>query len=201
MFYYIEGKVTILEPSLAVLDVGGVGYACNVTMNTVSRLQLNERTRLYTYCNIKEDAFDIYGFWSKEEKRCFELLLSVSGVGPKAAIGILSVVTPEELAVAIAKGDEKRITAAQGVGKRIAQRVILELKDKMALTDEELSAGITSTVSALSPAAAERDQEAMAALGVLGFTSSEASAILRTMDTSQMSVEDIVREALKRSIK
>ena len=201
MFYYIEGKVTILEPSLAVLDVGGVGYACNVTMNTVSHLQLNELTRLYTYCNIKEDAFDIYGFWSKEEKRCFELLLSVSGVGPKAAIGILSVVTPEELAVAIAKGDEKRITAAQGVGKRIAQRVILELKDKMALTDEELSAGITSTVSALSPAAAERDQEAMAALGVLGFTSSEASAILRTMDTSQMSVEDIVREALKRSIK
>ena len=200
MFYYIDGKVTVLEPGLAVLDVGGVGYACNVSMNTVSHLKLGEQAKLYTYCNVKEDAFDIFGFWSTSEKKCFELLTSVSGVGPKAALSILSVVSPEELAAAVAKGDEKRITAAQGVGKRIAQRVILELKDKMSLTDEDFSAGFAAG-SEMPSGAAEKNHEAMAALGVLGFTSSEASAILRTMDTSDMSIEDIVREALKRSIK
>ena len=200
MFYYIDGKVTVLEPGLAVLDVGGVGYACNVSMNTVSHLKLGEQAKLYTYCNVKEDAFDIFGFWSTSEKKCFEMLTSVSGVGPKAALSILSVVSPEELAAAVAKGDEKRITAAQGVGKRIAQRVILELKDKMSLTDEDFSAGFAAG-SEMPSGAAEKNHEAMAALGVLGFTSSEASAILRTMDTSDMSIEDIVREALKRSIK
>lgn len=200
MFYYIDGKVTVLELGLAVLDVGGVGYACNVSMNTVSHLKLGEQAKLYTYCNVKEDAFDIFGFWSTSEKKCFEMLTSVSGVGPKAALSILSVVSPEELAAAVAKGDEKRITAAQGVGKRIAQRVILELKDKMSLTDEDFSAGFAAG-SEMPSGAAEKNHEAMAALGVLGFTSSEASAILRTMDTSDMSIEDIVREALKRSIK
>ncbi len=200
MFYYIDGRLTVLEPGLAVLDVGGVGYACNVSMNTVSHLKLNEQTKLYTYCNVKEDAFDIFGFWSMSEKKCFELLISVSGVGPKAAISILSVISPEELATAVARGDEKRITAAQGVGKRIAQRVILELKDKMSLTDGDFASGVSG--EAVMPAGVpDKNQEAMEALGVLGFTSSEAAAVLKTIDTAEMSIEDIVREALRRSIK
>ena len=199
MFYYIDGKITVLEPGLAVVDVGGVGYACNVSLNTVAHLEMGERTKLYTYCNVKEDAFDIYGFWSMAEKRSFELLISVSGVGPKAAMSILSVVSPEELAIAVAGGDEKRITAAPGVGKRIAQRVILELKDKMTGQAEAM----TSQTSAVSPvtSGAGKSQEAMAALGVLGFTPAEAAAVMRGMDIENMSVEEIIREALKRSLK
>ena len=131
MFYHIEGTVTELEPNLVVLDCGGVGYALNATMNTVSYIHMGDKVKLYVAEAIGENNFDLYGFYTKGEKRCFELLVSVSGIGPKAALSILSYSTPETLALAIMNDDVKALTVAPGVGKKIAQRVILELKDKM----------------------------------------------------------------------
>lgn len=200
MFYYLNGKVTVLEQNLAVIDVGGVGYACAVSLNTMSYLEIGKEAKLYTYCNIKEDAFDIYGFYSINEKRSFELLVSVSGVGPKAALSILSSTTPEGLALAIVNGDEKAITVAQGIGKRIAQRVILELKDKISKEAAEISAaGVIPAVPV--GASASKHSEASAALAVLGFTPNEAAAVLRTIDVDNLSIEDIIREALAKSLK
>ena len=200
MFYYLKGEVTVLEQNLAVIDVGGVGYACFVSLNTMSYLETGKEAKLYTYCNIKEDAFDIYGFHSINEKRSFELLLSVSGVGPKAALSILSSSTPEGLALAIINGDEKAITVAQGIGKRIAQRVILELKDKISKESAEIvTAGVVPSVP--SGASATKHSEASAALAVLGFTPAEAASILRTIDVDNLSVEEIIREALAKSLK
>ena len=200
MFYYIEGVVSILDQNLAVLDVGGVGYALNVSLNTMSHLETGKKARLYTYCNIKEDAFDIYGFYDMGEKRSFEMLLSVSGVGPKAAIAIMSCATPEGLALAIIEGNERVITAAPGVGKRIAQRIILELKDKVSKDSAALTA---SGAIPLSPLGAQnsKQSEAAAALSVLGFTPQEAGAVLKSIDVENLSVEDIIREALKRTVK
>ena len=200
MFYYLKGDVTVLEQNLAVIDVGGVGYACFVSLNTMSYLEIGKEAKLYTYCNIKEDAFDIYGFHSINEKRSFELLLSVSGVGPKAALSILSSSTPEGLALAIINGDEKAITIAQGIGKRIAQRVILELKDKISKESAEIvTAGVVPSVPA--GASVAKHSEASAALAVLGFTPAEAASILRTIDVDNLSVEEIIREALAKSLK
>ena len=200
MFYYLKGTVTVMEQNLAVIDVGGVGYACYVSLNTMSYLETGKETKLFTYCNIKEDAFDIYGFHSMNEKRSFELLLSVSGVGPKAALSILSSTTPEGLALAIIKGDEKTITVAQGIGKRIAQRVILELKDKISKESADVVASGVISAAHVGGAAAKHS-EASAALAVLGFTPSEAAAVLKTIDVDNLSIEDIIREALAKSLK
>ena len=131
MFYHLNGIVSDIDLNLAVIDCNGVGYAVNTTTNTLSRLKLNDKAKLYISECIKEDSFDLYGFATLGEKRCFEMLLGVSGIGPKAAQAILCATTPEGLALAIMNGDDKAITAAQGVGKKIAQRVILELKDKV----------------------------------------------------------------------
>ena len=132
MFYYLNGTITILDTNLAVVDCGGVGYACHTTNYTISRLQVGRQARLYTYCNIKEDAFDIFGFYTREELDCFEKLLSVGGVGPKAALAILSVVTPDQFTLAVMTQDVKTLTMAQGVGKKLAERIMLELKGKFA---------------------------------------------------------------------
>ena len=132
MYYHIEGTISELGNYLAVIDCGGVGYELNVSLNTLSRLKTGERAKLYVAESIKEDAFDLYGFYTKSEKRSFQLLIGVSGVGPKAALSILSSSTPESLAMAILAGDEKALTVAPGIGKKIAQRVIYELKDKIA---------------------------------------------------------------------
>ena len=131
MIYYVSGPVTVLEPGLAVVDCGGVGYGCRITAYTASQLKLNQNTRLYVTESIREDAHDLYGFISKEEQRCYELLTSVNGVGPKAAMAILSSGGPQNFTLAVMPGDEKMLTAAQGIGKKIAQRIILELKDKI----------------------------------------------------------------------
>ena len=124
MFYYLNGTITLLDANLAVVDCGGVGYACHTTNYTLARLQLGKPAKLFTYCNIKEDAFDIFGFSTREELNCFERLLGVTGVGPKAALAILSVVSPEQLTLAVMTQDDKTITMAQGVGKKLAQRII-----------------------------------------------------------------------------
>ena len=139
MFYYLNGTITVLDTGLAVVDCGGVGYACHTTNYTLSKLQVGKQAKLFTYCNIKEDAFDIYGFSTREELNCFERLLGVGGVGPKAALAILSVVTPDQFLLAVMMQDEKTLTMAQGVGKKMAQRILLELKDKLAPAQLELS--------------------------------------------------------------
>lgn len=195
MFYYLEGKVTEIDMSLVVIDCGGVGFAVNTTANTISRVKKGESTRLYTYCNIKEDAFDIYGFASKSEKHSFELLLGVSGVGPKAALSILSSSNPEALAMAVVAGDDKALTAAPGVGKKLAQRIILELKDKLAKEADGLP------VKGQSPAAGQgggsKLGDAVAALTVLGYGSAEISAAIKQIDVDALGLEDIIRQALK----
>ena len=132
MFYYLSGTVTHIEPYLAVIDCGGVGYACRTTSYTLSALKKGDKGKLFTHLNVREDAMELYGFATQEELNLFQQLISVSGVGPKAALSILSASTPANLALSIITGDEKALTCAQGIGKKIAQRVILELKDKLA---------------------------------------------------------------------
>ena len=213
MYYYLEGNISIIGQNLAVVDVGGVGYACMTTMNTLSRLETGKKARLYTYCYIKEDAFDIFGFYDLSEKRCFEQLLGVSGVGPKAALSILSSATPESLALAIVGDDETALTIAPGIGKKLAQRIILELKDKVrkelggagALDAAaikaagQLPAGSGAGSGDAQPAAKQRD--AAAALAVLGYSRGEISAAMRNIDANDMTVEEIVREVLRLSVK
>ena len=197
MFYYIEGTVALMEAGLVVVDCGGVGYGMNTTVNTQARLRVGERARLYVYTVIREDAFDLYGFATKEEKRSFELLIGVSGVGPKAAQSILSSNTPEGLSLAIMSGNEKALTCVPGIGKKIAQRVLLELKDKIAKESEGFE---MPDLSASAPAAGEKGSkmaDAAAALSVLGYGSNEIAAAMKGIDVQNLSVEDIIRQALR----
>lgn len=194
MFYYLNGKIAILDENLAVIDCGGIGYGCRVTNYTLSQLHVGDMVRLYTHCDIREDAFDIYGFFSREEQRCFELLLRVTGVGPKAAVAILSVMTPEQFTLAVMTGDDKSITMAQGVGKKIAQRIVLELKDK-------IGSGIASVdfSSSGSPLPVQNNKVSLAtaALAELGYGQSEIAAALKGVDAESMTTEEIVRRALR----
>ena len=195
MFYYLNGEIALMEGNLAVVDCGGVGYACHTTAYTLSKLRLGQTARLYTYCNIREDAFDIFGFAGKDELHCFELLLGVTGVGPKAALAILSATTPERFTLAIVTQDEKTLTAAPGIGKKLAQRIILELKDKLgAVTEVDLSGGAPA---AAVPAANSNLALAQAALAELGYTNSEIGAALRGMQTDGLTTEEIVRRCLR----
>ena len=194
MLYYVSGAVTVLEPGLAVIDCGGVGYGCRITAYTAGQLKLNQNARLYITESIREDAYDLYGFSSREEQRCFDLLTSVNGVGPKAAMAILSSGGPQNFTLAVMTGDEKMLTAAQGVGKKIAQRIILELKDKLGGGSVELdfSSGVTPSAPAQTNAAAL----AHAALQELGYTPAEISAALKGVDPNA-TTEEMVRHALR----
>lgn len=199
MFYYIEGIVSDMEPNLAVIDCNGVGYALNTTANTLSHLKIGEKAKLYVFSNIREDAFDLYGFFDKREKRSFEMLIGVSGVGPKAAISILSSATSEALAMAIISGDEKALTVAPGIGKKIAQRILLELKDKMSKETNGLVVG-TGTVSS-APGSSSKLSDAVSALAVLGYSNAEISVVLKDIDIENTKLEDIIRQALKKMVK
>ena len=193
MLYYVSGTVTVLEPSLAVIDCGGVGYGCRITAYTAAQLKLNQPARLYITESIREDAFDLYGFAEREEQRCYELLTTVNGVGPKAAMAILAA-GPQNFTLAVMTGDEKLLTAAQGIGKKIAQRIILELKDKIggASTQIDFSAG-----SAVAPVAQNNNAAmAHAALQELGYSAAEISKALKGADPNA-STEDLVRHALR----
>lgn len=194
MLYYLSGTVTMLEPGLAVIDCGGVGYGCRVTAYTAAQLKLNTAAKLFITESIREDAYELYGFVSREEQKCYELLTAVNGVGPKAAMAILSAGGPQNFTLAVMTGDEKMLTAAQGVGKKIAQRIILELKDKIGGSSLELdfSGG---------PVAAPVQQGsnlalATAALQELGYSPAEISLALKGVDP-QASTEDMVRHALR----
>jgi len=201
MFYYLDGTVAEILPYLAVIDCGGVGYACKTTNNTLAGLKRGQRGKLYTYLHVGEGIFELYGFATQNELNSFKLLLGVSGVGPKAALAILSVGTPETLAMAIVTGDEKSLTAAPGIGKKIAQRIILELKDKMA---KETASGLDFSGGRGAPAAAvfsNKATEAAQALAVLGYTSQEVSAALKGVDVENLPLEEIIRQSLKKMVK
>ena len=193
MIYYVSGPVTILEPGLAVVECGGVGYGCRVTAYTAGQLKLNQPTRLYITEAIREDAHDLYGFISREEQRCYELLTSVNGVGPKAAMSILAS-GPQNFTLAVMTGDEKLLTAAQGVGKKIAQRIILELKEKIGGGSMELD--FTAGPAAAAPVKQGNAALANAALQELGYTPAEIAQALKGADPNA-STEDLIRHALR----
>ena len=200
MFYYVSGPVADIEPGLAVIDCGGVGYACATTNYTLSQLKKGERAKLYTYMNVREDAVDLFGFSSQSELHSFKLLLGVSGVGPKAALAILSTNTPANLAMAVVMGDEKALTAAPGIGKKIAQRIILELKDKLAKEQASFGPDTGGSVP-LTVLPNDKAKEAGAALAVLGYSGSEVAAALKGIDIDTLPLEEIIRQALKRMVK
>ena len=195
MFYYLNGTVTVLDTGLAVIDCGGVGYKCYTSNYTLAQLQLGKQAKLFTYCNIREDAFDIFGFSSREELRCFELLLTVSGVGTKAALAILSIASPDQFTLAVLTQDEKTLTMAQGVGKKMAQRILLELKEKLGaaeLPDNSSGAGGVTVTHGSAVA------EATAALGSLGYSQAEIGAALKTVEGAEtLTAEQLVRQALR----
>ena len=201
MFYHTEGKVAEIAHNLAVVDCFGAGFALNVSSNTLSRLKIGEKAKLYTYSYIREDAFDLYGFHDKREKNCFEMLIAVSGVGPKAALSILSSSTPESLALAIIGGDERVLTMAQGIGKKIAQRIILELKDKMGKETDGIAAGLSKGFSSSAAGSKSKLSDAASALAVLGYSNAEIGAALADIDIENTALEDIIKQALKKMMK
>ena len=192
MIFYLSGPVALLEPGLCVIECGGVGYGCRVTAYTAAQLKLNQPAKLFISESIREDAYDLFGFTSREEQRCYEMLTSVSSVGPKAAMSILSA-GPQNFTLAVMTGDEKLLTAAQGVGKKLAQRIILELKDKLggSATEIDFSAGVS-----LAPQTGNNAALATAALQELGYSAAEISAALKGADPAA-STEDLVRYALR----
>lgn len=201
MFYYVQGKVALVEQSLCVIDCAGVGYACHTSQNTISQVKMGETARLYTYLYVREDIFDLYGFADAEELNCFKQLIGVSGVGPKAALAILSVAPPSRLALSIITGEEKLLTQAPGIGKKIAQRIVLELRDKMSKEQLESAKGgaVSLELPATGNAQVNHTQEAIAALMVLGYAQSEALQALKGLDLSEYpDAESIIRVCLKR---
>ncbi|MBS5151430.1 MAG: Holliday junction branch migration protein RuvA [Butyricicoccus pullicaecorum] len=199
MFYYIEGKAALVEQGLCVVDCAGVGYACHTSQHTLSRVKQGEVIRLYTYLYVREDIFDLYGFIDQEEMNCFKLLIGVSGVGPKAALAILSIAPPSQLALSIITGDEKLLTQASGIGKKIAQRIVLELRDKLSKEQMQTAKGGASVMEMPSGAGVNHTQEAIAALMVLGYAQSEALQALEGLNLAEYAdTEAIIRACLKR---
>lgn len=195
MLYSVRGKLIYTTTSTAVVECGGVGYNCQTTINTLKALKLNTEVTLFTYLNVREDTVELFGFATKTELETFKTLISVSGVGPKAGLAILSELTPEQVALAIASNDIKSITRAQGVGKKIAQRIILELKDKLAKAvggDSDISeiTGVAANV------ASGNVSKAIEALGVLGYQPSDVTPVLAAFDSS-LPVEQLIAMTLK----
>lgn len=202
MFYYLNGTIAHVAPYLAVLDCGGVGYACKTTSHTLGALTVGKVSKLYTYLNVREDAMELYGFASESERNCFQLLIGVSGVGPKAALSILSSNTPEGLAMSIITGEEKALSSAPGIGKKIAQRIILELKDKLAKGQIATSgAGESYGGTGVTVIPENKTSEASAALAVLGYSSQEIAVALKGIDMDSLTPEQIIKQALKKMVK
>ena len=204
MFYYIKGKLVLNEISQVVIDVGGVAYSMTVSANTqaaVSSKSFNGESEvtLYTHLSVREDGLDLFGFHDLTELNMFKMLISVSGIGPKAAMSILSHMTPDSIAYAIISDDKKTISKAPGVGPKTAARIILELKDKVkggsTVTSED------TPIIASTQSNSTKHSEAVDALTVLGFHRSSAEEVLRTIDVANTELEDIIREALKKLMK
>ena len=204
MFYYINGKLTALDTTFAVIDAGGVGYKMTITQTTYAamppRLTVSEppTVKLYSYMAVREDGIELFGFISEEELSAFKMLITVSGVGPKAAIAILSHLTPTKLAVAICTEDRKAISQANGIGPKTAARIILELKDKLKnqFTDDGDDSSIADPV--LSEHVGNKLGDAQDALAVLGYSRSEAMAALKGIDTDKLELDEIIKLALKK---
>ena len=204
MFYHIRGELMHREPSLAVLECGGVGYALTVSLITSETLEgsMGKTVKLYTHLQTREDGVELFGFYSKEELSCFKMLTSVSGVGPKAAMSILSILTPERCAFTVSSEDVKALSKAPGVGAKTAARIILELKDKIA-KESSIKPSFDGAPSAAPVASGDKRKlsEAVDALTVLGYNRSEILDILRKIDTAPLSLEEIITAALKQFAK
>ncbi len=197
MIYSLRGKITVMEQNLAVIECGGVGYACRTTAYTLSQLATGEEAFLLTYMNVREDAVELFGFCDSAELNCFRMLLSVNGVGPKAALSILSDLSPQGFALCVAGGDSKVLTRSQGIGKKIADRIILELKDKIAKQNENIPAEKYAELSQTPATMGNNMSEAVSALVVLGFSNQQAQKALAGL-SPDMPVGDLVKEGLKK---
>lgn len=197
MIYSLNGILQVVEPNFVVLDVGGVGYGVKTTMTTISRLpKMGEAAFLYTHMNVREDAVELFGFSDKDELDSFKLLTSVNGVGPKAALSLLSDNTPGAFALAVAAGDAKALTRSAGIGAKIAQRIVLELKDK--ITGEQLAGSVGSgTAASYGGLSTGNAGEAIAALTVLGYAQGDAASIIAALDPSTP-VDEMIKEGLKK---
>ena len=198
MLYHVEGIVSDLDANLVVIDCHGIGFALNVSLNTLASVRSGEKAKLYVYESVREDAYDLFGFASKEEKRCFEMLIGISGVGPKAAISILSTNTPGALALAVLNDDVKALTSAPGIGKKIAQRIVLELKDKM--TKDAGGMDLDGFVPAANPTVAAENparSDAIAALAVLGYSMPEINGAIQKVQTDGLTTEQIIKAVLR----
>lgn len=195
MIYSVKGELVHKEPSLAVIECGGVGYACRTTYSTLSQLgSIGTKATLLTYLHVREDNVELFGFATSQELNCFKMLLTVSGVGPKAALAILSDITPEKFALTIATGDSKSITKTKGIGPKLAQRIVLELKDKITKEQQLLTNG--TDVDFTPVMAGSNSGEAISALVVLGYSQGEATSVISKLDP-EMSVENMIKQALK----
>lgn len=195
MFYSVRGRLIHTTPSTAVVECGGVGYNCQTTINTLKQIKPNTEVTLYTYLNVREDAMELFGFATTTELETFKTLISVSGVGPKAGLAVLSELSPEQVAMAIASNDVKTITRAQGVGKKIAQRIILELKDKLAKSMSG-SGSMEAVTGSAAAVASGNVPKAIEALGVLGYEPSEVTPVLSQLDGS-LPVEQLIAMTLR----
>lgn len=200
MFYYVQGPVAHIAQNLAVIDCGGVGYACNTTTYTLSALNVGKVSKLYTMPYVKEEIFELYGFASEQELATFRMLLGVSGVGPKAALAILSCNSPDSFALAIVSGNEKALTSAPGVGKKIAQRIILELKDKLS-KGQFTTGGMENFACGSTVIPQDKTSEASAALAVLGYSQQEIVMALKGLDLESLTLEQIIKQCLKKMVK
>ena len=202
MFYYISGVLAYANPTTAVIDAGGVGYKLTISENTYNSLPPRHtvdapNAKLFTYMAVREDGIELFGFANEAELSSFKMLLSVSGVGPKAAISILSLLTPEKFALAVCTDDRKLIAKANGIGPKTAARIILELKDKLMKVTDIGEAANSSIESVSVPTNAGKLAEAQDALLVLGYSRSEALNVLKTIDTQTLGLEEIIKRALK----
>ena len=198
MLYFLKGITAALEPGLAVMECAGVGYACKTTSFTLSGLQLGKPATLYTHLSVREDGIELYGFGTKEEKRLFLQLTSVSGVGPKAALSILSTTTPSQLALAILTEDVKTLTLAPGIGKKIAQRIVLELRDTLAKEQPEMNwTPVNIPAAGGEPVQGDKASEAGAALAGLGYSPAELQTALKGVDVAALTVEEIIKAGLR----
>lgn len=194
MFYSLTGSLIKTGVGFAVIECGGVGFMCQTSNYTLSAISGEKNVTLFTYLNVREDALDLFGFCEEYELEWFKLLISVNGVGPKAALAILSELSPDKLALSISASDVKAITRAPGVGPKIAQRIILDLKDKVNAVVNESVSQQANLVSAANDM--PNTSEAIAALTMLGYSQSDASVAVSKIDPS-LSVENIIRQALK----
>ena len=195
MLYSVRGKLIQTTATCAVVECGGVGFLCQTTLNTLKTLKPGSEVMLYTYLNVREDAMELFGFATKTELDTFKTLISVSGVGPKAGLALLSELSPEQVAMAIATDDVKTITRAQGIGKKIAQRIVLELKDKLAKA-AATDSGVAPVSAAAVSAAGGNVSKAIEALGVLGYTPAEVSPVLAQFD-GNLPVEQLIAMTLR----